>query len=345
MKTILVIEDNTEVRENVCEILDLSGYNILAAEHGTEGIEMAIKHKPDLVLCDVMMPRLDGYGVLKIMRANKLTNHIPFIFLTARVEKEDFRKGMGLGADDYITKPFDDTELLEAIETRLARQDKHEETYTDPSKAWHQEAKVQEWITELITNIEPRNYPSKDFIYQEGRLAKYLYYVASGSIKELGSADDGKQLITSIYSKGDFFGDSELIQNIERSTDCVAISECQLYLIDKAKFLHLLGSNRMISKYFLLIANKQLNIKKRQMVNQAYSSVRKKVANALLLFNRHENNNNTLSASRDDLAMLSGVAKETLIRTLSSFKSESLIVIENKEIIILDLRALQNLQQ
>ncbi|MCL4168808.1 UNVERIFIED_CONTAM: hypothetical protein GTU68_003829, partial [Idotea baltica] len=121
MKSILVIEDVTEVRENVCEILELSGYQVFAAENGSQGIEQANRELPDLIICDVMMPRIDGYGVLKILRANQATNHIPFIFLTARVEKEDFRKGMGLGADDYITKPFDDTELLEAIETRLVR--------------------------------------------------------------------------------------------------------------------------------------------------------------------------------------------------------------------------------
>ena len=116
MSKILVIEDNFEVRENLCEILELTGYEVYSAPNGKIGVQMAISKEPDLIICDVMMPELDGFGVLKILNRNTHTNDIPFIFLTAKAEKSDFRKGMGLGADDYITKPFDDTELLEAVE-------------------------------------------------------------------------------------------------------------------------------------------------------------------------------------------------------------------------------------
>lgn len=121
MKKILVIEDNLEVRENTCEILELSGYKVFSAENGKVGIQAALDHMPDLIICDVMMPVLDGFGTLKILHKNPKTTHIPFIFLTAKAEKDDFRRGMNLGADDYITKPFTDIELLEAIEIRLEK--------------------------------------------------------------------------------------------------------------------------------------------------------------------------------------------------------------------------------
>ncbi|MCB0644427.1 MAG: response regulator, partial [Phaeodactylibacter sp.] len=97
MKKILVIEDNEDVRENLEEILELSNYEVYLAENGKKGVELALTHQPDLILCDVMMPELDGYGVLHILGKKPATSDIPFIFLTAKAEKSDFRKGMNLG--------------------------------------------------------------------------------------------------------------------------------------------------------------------------------------------------------------------------------------------------------
>src|SRR5215208_8032012 len=120
-RTILVIDDNTDIRENTAEILDLAGYKTFTAENGKRGVELAIKEKPSVIVCDIMMPELDGYGVLHLLRKNADTQNIPFIFLTAKTERGDFRKGMEMGADDYITKPFDDIELLNAVEVRLKK--------------------------------------------------------------------------------------------------------------------------------------------------------------------------------------------------------------------------------
>ena len=122
-RTILIIDDHDEIRENTAEILELAGYKTLTAENGKRGVDIAIKEKPALIVCDIMMPELDGYGVLHLVRKNEDTQNIPFIFLTAKTERADFRKGMEMGADDYITKPFDDIELLNAIEIRLKKID------------------------------------------------------------------------------------------------------------------------------------------------------------------------------------------------------------------------------
>ena len=119
MKTILLIEDNKDVRENTSEILELANYKVIQAENGKQGVEEAQHHKPDLIICDIMMPVLDGYGVIHLLNKNQETASIPFIFLTAKSEHLDFRKGMEMGADDYISKPFDDIELLNAVESRL----------------------------------------------------------------------------------------------------------------------------------------------------------------------------------------------------------------------------------
>src|SRR5215510_16220030 len=121
MKKILVIEDEPEMRRNLTTILRLEKFQPLAAENGRIGVERAKQNKPDLILCDVMMPELDGYGVIAALRAEPETVSIPFIFLTAKGEKPDIRAGMNLGADDYLTKPVGKADLLAAIRSRLER--------------------------------------------------------------------------------------------------------------------------------------------------------------------------------------------------------------------------------
>jgi DNA-binding NarL/FixJ family response regulator len=121
MKKILVIEDDSEMRRNIVIVLRLEQYQPIAAANGRIGVELAKREKPDLILCDVMMPELDGYGVLKALNEDTNTALTPFIFLTAKGEKEDLRSGMNLGADDYLTKPVAQADLLKAIEVRLRR--------------------------------------------------------------------------------------------------------------------------------------------------------------------------------------------------------------------------------
>lgn len=121
MKRILVIEDEPEMLRNMVTLLSMEGFTALKAGDGRKGVDVARRERPDLVICDVMMPELDGYGVLEALRGSPETTAIPFIFLTAKGEKTDLRAGMNLGADDYLTKPVDADELLAAIQTRLAR--------------------------------------------------------------------------------------------------------------------------------------------------------------------------------------------------------------------------------
>jgi len=122
MKTILIIEDQPDMRTNIATILSMEGYEVLTAEHGKEGLATAKEDKPDLILCDVMMPELDGYGVLEGLREDRTVAGTPFIFLTAKGEKRDIRAGMNLGADDYLTKPVAASDLLAAIAARLNRE-------------------------------------------------------------------------------------------------------------------------------------------------------------------------------------------------------------------------------
>src|ERR1700741_2588151 len=123
MKKILLIEDNDGIRENTAEILELANYRVIQAEDGKIGVGKAIEYCPDLIICDIMMPVLDGYGVLHAVHKNEAIKNTPFIFLTAKTERSDFRKGMELEQDAYIPKPFNGTKLLNAVESRLKKLD------------------------------------------------------------------------------------------------------------------------------------------------------------------------------------------------------------------------------
>ena len=125
MKRILVIEDQPVMRRNIQTILEMEGFQVVTAENGRQGVETAKGTPPDLILCDVMMPELDGYGVLTALRENEVTATVPFIFLTAKGEKTDLRTGMNLGADDYLAKPVSSDDLLAAIRARFERQEAH----------------------------------------------------------------------------------------------------------------------------------------------------------------------------------------------------------------------------
>ena len=109
------------MRENTAELLALSDYEVITAPNGRVGVEKANIEAPDIIICDIMMPELDGYGVLKALSENEITNQIPFIFLSARTEHKEIRLGMNMGADDYLTKPFEESDLISAIESRLAK--------------------------------------------------------------------------------------------------------------------------------------------------------------------------------------------------------------------------------
>lgn len=352
MKKLLIIEDNYEVRENLCEILELTGYDVHNAENGKLGLIKAHEILPDLILCDVMMPELDGFGVLKILNKTPKLNHIPLIFLTAKAEKSDFRKGMGLGAEDYITKPFDDVELIEAIEIRLKKAERIEHHFEVPSEQnlqhFFSDAKAQKELEKLSMDKEIRTFSKKDIIYEEGQTARWLYYVVQGQIKEYQINEYGKELTTKLINTGEFFGYFPLILDGAYGNYTACTSDCTLRLIPKDDFFMLLYNNRdFAAKFIKMIANKAEETELK-LIDIAYSSVRKKVANALCTFATSKNRDENIGpiqihVSRDDLATMAGTAKETLIRTLSDFKSEGLISIEAKAVTINDLQDLKNL--
>ncbi len=129
MKKILVIEDEQIIRENILKLLKAEGFDVTGAENGAQGLNAAVSNLPDVIICDVMMPELDGYGVLMALRSNPVTATLPFVFLTGKAKRSEMRQGMELGADDYLTKPFTKAELVGAISSRLKKQEAVAEQY------------------------------------------------------------------------------------------------------------------------------------------------------------------------------------------------------------------------
>lgn len=346
MKKILIIEDNTEVRENLAEILMLSNYDTIEAENGKVGVKQAIEHQPDLILCDVMMPELDGFGVLKILNKNPALMHIPFMFLTAKAEKTDFRKGMGLGADDYITKPFDDVELLDAIEMRLAKSAKLQAVDNSDQglRQFFDEAKGDEEFKQLSENREARKYQKKDYIYEYGQFPKWLFFVVTGQVKCYQTNEIGKELITHVYGPGDFFGFLPLLTDSRYDDSAMAVEETSIRMIPPEDFKMLLFNNRDVAAKFIKMLAHHADHSERQLIDLAYSSVRRKVANSLLTLYK-KSNGNAFKIMREDLAALAGTAKETTIRTVSDFKAEGILTLEDGMIQILDVEALQDMPQ
>lgn len=351
MKKILIIEDNLEVRENTAEILELSGYEVETAQNGKIGAHKAVEFLPDLIICDIMMPELDGYGVLTILSKNEQTKTIPFIFLTAKADKTDFRKGMNMGADDYITKPFDDVELLNAIETRLK---KHSflvsNVPTQPTvvgNVFDQEEHQKKMIAALLEGKEERSYRKKDVIFSEGTYPRYVFYVKKGKIKTFKANELGKELILSLYGDDDFVGIVDTLKDSQYSETAIALSETELYLIPITEFKELLAADTAMSKQFMTNLAEELDEKENQLLDLAYNSVRKRVAEALIKLKKQYQKSETtrfeIAILREDLANMVGTAKETVIRTLSEFKQEKLIEIRGSKIILLEPQKLENM--
>lgn len=352
MKKVLVIEDNEDVCENTVEILTFADYKAITAKNGKIGIEIAEQQLPDVILCDIMMPELDGFEVLKILSENSKTSHIPFIFLTAKSEKADIRKGMNLGADDYLTKPFTEKELLNAIKSRLKR---HEFLKKEFSKTI---AGVSQFIEEasnyldldhLSRDYSPQKYNKREVLYMEGNKANYLYFIQSGAIKTYKTTEKGKDFVTGLFSAGQFVGYLSLLSNNGSYIESASILEnAVLYKIPKSDFINLIHSNKDVANKFVnLISNNLVDVQE-QMVNVAYASVRQRVAKALLDIHKKRilcnNGDNGISIDREDFASLIGTATETAIRMLTKFKDEGFITIgAGRKIQIENSKALEDI--
>ncbi len=348
MKKILLIEDDIVLRENTAELLELSGYKAITASNGKTGVKLAKKNKPDIIVCDIMMPELDGYGALKALSKSKLTKYIPFIFLSAKTENKDIRKGMNMGADDYITKPFSEDDLISAIESRLAKASILEELRGN-NKMHHDEINENKinTLNELKNYIDDNGrlfaYDKDEIIYNEGDHFNYIYLIGKGAVKCHKLDEQGKEMVTALYKEDDLFGYTSFIQNIPHQETAIAIKEVELVGLSNIEFNEILENNHKLTLELIQLLTDDLSALKEQLIQTAYSSVNKKTAITILKFAEKINRKpeDPIKISRQDLASIAGIATETLIRTLTMFKKEGMIKAEGRNIMVIDIERLK----
>jgi DNA-binding response OmpR family regulator len=349
MTKILIIEDSQDIRENTAELLELSGYSVDTAADGIEGVRQAKAELPDLVICDIMMPHLDGFGVLQVFSNHPDLSKVPFIFLTAKTDRADMRKGMEMGADDYLTKPFQEVELLRAIESRLKKQktnipvSEHESDVVLAQKAL-------DFLDFEHLSVEKRtvHVVKKQVIYSEGDSPARLYFLLKGKLKTYHTNRDGKYFITSFVQPGEFFGFVDILENQAYRESAEALEDSTVLSISSKEFTQVIKENIHLEIFFRKALTGYLLKNESILFSMAYQSLRIRVAGALVelaqTYGNGSDSSVTLKLSREDLASRVGTATESVIRTLSEFKKEGLVEVKGSEIKIIQPSKLANLK-
>ena len=341
MKTILLIEDNTAIRDNLAELLGRAGYAVQPAPNGRAGVELALAQPPALVLCDIMIPGLDGYGVLATFAQHPQLAGVPFIFLTAKIDHVAQRRGMVLSTDDYLTKPFAEDELLSAIANRLlptrAPHIEHNLLNTSNLSNFLDDARATARLDHFAGYRKPHALRHRQDVYLEGDEATRAYFVQAGRIKTLRTNAEGKELLTGLYGPGEFFGYLPLLEHTLHRDSAVAVVDSELIYIAQDDFMLLLHSAEVGQQFMRLLAQ-QVSEREQQLLDMAYHSIRRRVADVLLRLHAQAGGipGATIQLAREDLAALVGTAPESLIRTLSEFKQSGLLELLPKSIRVLD---------
>lgn len=348
MKTILVIEDNKEMLENIAEMLELFNYSVIKAPTAQSGVEHAKNDKPDLIVCDIMLPDFDGYRILRMLEENNSTKGIPFIFLTAKAEKSEVRKGMNLGADDYLTKPFDKTDLINAVEARLKRNEFLRHTYSRDMNGLMQfigEAKRFQLPELDSSKYLVKKYSKKADIYKEGETSGPAFLITKGKVKTWKMSADGKEFVSEILSQGDFFGYISVLENKPYSDSATALEDAEIVVIPKSDFISLITYNQEVSAGFIRMLANNISEKEERLLGLAYNTVKARTASALFSLHNKLQPDGIIKVSRDNLAGLVGTSPESLIRTLSDLKAEKVIETDGKEIKIANPDLLQRIMK
>ncbi|MCB0478585.1 MAG: response regulator [Crocinitomicaceae bacterium] len=332
-KKIAVIEDNLEMRENIAELLELSNYNVVTASDGKQGVELVKSELPDLVICDIMMPGLDGYSVLYMLGQDPNTKNIPFLFLSAKADKDDFRKGMNLGADDYLTKPFTEMDLLNTVEKRIQ---KSTSSSSFNIENYFEATDLEKILKPLCASdqVKTKIINKRANAYFQGDSANDLFFVKKGLLRVYTENEDGKEFSIEILSEGDFFGVSGLTSKKVYGESVVVIEDVELCVIPIDFFVSELNKNAGLNKALtdhLIQMNDRRN---KELVEMAYDTVRLRVSKVLARLN-HKIDSEWIHMSREELASLVGTSTESVIRMLSEFKSDGIIEVKGTAIKIL----------
>ncbi len=345
-KKVLVIENEKMLRENIVELLEIAGYAVKSAPDGKVGLQHAHSFNPDIIICDIAMPVMDGYTLLEKLSKNRDTDYIPFIFLSAKAEKEDMRKGMDMGADDYLAKPFDEKELLAAVASRLAKSHLLKERREQIGKVTGFEVHDLEALKKYIQdNGTYFSFSKNEKIYYEGDRGSYVYLIERGAVKSYRINEEGKEISTGLSSDNELFGLGCIGHDGDYNESAIALKDTTAYGISKEKFTGLMEKNTKMALAMIDLLTDTILHRNSYVLKIAYESVRRKTAETILCFAKvlHTGPGGVIKIARGDLASVAGVATETIIRTLNDFKKEGLIDIEHHNIKLLRIEELQNM--
>ena len=327
MKKIVLIDDDNAFRNITAEILKMAGYDVEVAPNGKIGLELIYRLLPDLILCDINMPLLDGFGVMKIVAKDPQTSNIPIIFISSINDLSIIRQSMSLGADDFLVKPFQPSELITAIEKRLEKVNawKQNNVHAEKKAFSRKNGKIN--IDDFFKNRKEKYLKKRDKLYFESDFATNVYYLNEGKVKALKTDSYGKEYVTDIYLPGSIFGYLPLKENAEHNETAVAMESSVLTVVPKHEFLNFIKSDAPLTFGILELLSENVAEKEDRMLQLAYATVKERVAGTLLKFQQDsEMNLSALSGiSRDDLASIVGTTKESLVRTLAEFKKDGSI--------------------
>jgi len=321
MKKLLLIEDHQEIRENTAEILELAGYEVYTAENGKIGVELARTCNPDVVICDLMMPVLDGYGVLHLLQRDQNLKNVPFIFLTAKADRADQRRAMESGADDFVSKPFTEMELLTAIETRLAKASQNQTPGAHARLGGQKERKA--WAEKLFEIPEAKRFSLKKRcnIFQEGNLAQQVVLVEKGIVKTFNTNSFGKVLITDLYFKNELVGLPDVLVNQTFNISAETVTDAEIAVVSQHDFQEYLNNQPKEAEALSAFLAVDLIQKQKQLLDMAYTPMRDRVENLTADLETRLKQNDFKEGlhvfTREELAHMAGTATESLIRVLT----------------------------
>lgn len=345
-KLILIIEDDEILRENTKELLEFSQFRVITAVNGRNGIEKALQYFPDLILCDIMMPVLDGYGVLENLSKNGRTMNIPFLFTSAKTDPSEIRKGMNLGADDYIVKPYKESDLINAINKRIYKFNLLKESSGNKSVSPTQRISVtslKDFKNLLRSKGEQFSFKKRTTIFQEKEKANFVFLIEQGLVKTIKMDDDGKELITCLYRQDNLFGLNSFNSFSQYDETAVAMEDGIGFRFSSKSFREIVNNNHELVLEIAEILSENLTDLKEHLLEMAYGSVLKKTTQIILNFAK-DGSQNVINITRNEMAHVAGISPESFIRSLSLLRKKKMIEIEGKNIRILNFEELKRIR-
>lgn len=347
MKNILIIENNLKSLKNYADTLKKAGYQVTMSPSSDNGIKMAISITPDLIVCNTELTNIDGFEVMSTIIANPSTSKIPFIFINTDTSTEKIKKGLNRGAADFVTRPFNSNQLVRSVDIQFNKhKNQNFSLFFNNDTLDNNQLNTNglNKLIELISESKTRQIKKKQTLYYEGDYAQWLYLIVEGCVKTFKLTNDGRQLITGLYKPNTFVGLDNLLLDVPFSENAEATQDSSVYFISRSAVIELLNEHIDINHYFIKLLSINIHEKENQLVELAYESVRKRLAQVLTRLAEDVVPIDHIEISRDELAGLAGIANETVSRILTDFKDKKLIERNGSQIQIIDLEGLMTLR-